>query len=249
MTAPLRIGFVPGVMADKWARTWRQRQPGSPLEMVPLGESTLPRASLDDGSLDMCFVRLPIERADLHLIELYDEVPVVVVGVEHPVAAYDEIPLADLSGEQLVLGEVPDWGTVATEPQLDFPPMTTKEAVEVVASGTGIVVVPMSVARLHHRKDVVHRPVTGVPSTRIGLAWLRENEDLRLQTFVGIVRGRRANSSRETPPAPQPAKRTAKKGVKKTAAKPVAKKGGPRKGATSSGGRPPASRPKNRRGR
>lgn len=237
-------------MADKWARTWRQRLPRSPLELVPLPESADPRAALDDGALDMCFVRLPIERDALHLIQLYEEVPVVVVGLEHPVAAYDEIALADLAGEQLVLGEVPDWAAIATEPQLDFPPMTTKDAVEVAASGTGIVIVPMSVARLHHRKDVVHRPVTGLPTTQIGLAWLHDNEDPRLQTFIGIVRGRRENSSRETPPAPQPAKKTAKK----TAGKAVAKKGGPgkggpRKGAAASGGRPPAARPKSRRGR
>jgi hypothetical protein len=56
--------------------------------------------------------------------------------------------------------------------------------------------VPMSLARLHHRKDVVHVPVTGVPTTKVGLAWLVDNDDERVQTFIGVVRGRSAHSSR-----------------------------------------------------
>src|SRR3546814_20311423 len=69
----------------------------------------------------------------------------------------------------------------------------------------------MAVARLHNRKDVVHRPVLGLPTTRIGLAWLVANDDPRLETFIGIVRGRRETSSRENPPVAAP-KKQGKKG-------------------------------------
>ena len=31
-TTPFRIGFVTGATPDKWARTWREREPGTPLE-------------------------------------------------------------------------------------------------------------------------------------------------------------------------------------------------------------------------
>jgi len=65
-----------------------------------------------------------------------------------------------------------------------------------VAAGTGIVLVPLSVARLHHRKDVVHRPVTDLEPTTVALAWLRERDAEDTQAFVGVVRGRTANSSR-----------------------------------------------------
>jgi len=77
-----------------------------------------------------------------------------------------------------------------------MPPMTTKQAVSVVATGSGIVVVPMSVARLHHRKDVVHRPVTGVAPSRVGLAWRVDDDDPRIEDFIGIVRGRTERSTR-----------------------------------------------------
>ena len=48
--------------------------------------------------------RLPVDREGLHLVRLYDEVAVVVVARDHPVAAYEEIDLADLADEQFIGG-------------------------------------------------------------------------------------------------------------------------------------------------
>ncbi|MCD4525791.1 LysR family substrate-binding domain-containing protein [Nocardioides sp. cx-173] len=192
-TRPFRVGFVTGATPDKWARVWRQRYPRTPLELVPVTQADQERG-LREGSLDMALVRLPVNREGLHCIPLYDEVPVVVAGLEHLVAAADEVTLDDLADEQLVLPHESGW-TPSAE-QLDWPDMDLKDAVEVVASGTGILLVPMSVARLHQRKDVVYRPVTDLPTTKVGLAWLVDNDDDRVQTFIGIVRGRTERSSR-----------------------------------------------------
>ena len=189
---PFRLGFVTGATPDKWAGTWRARS-RDPIELVPVEEGEQ-EAGIRDGSLDLALVRLPVDRDGLHLIPLYDEVAVVVAGKEHLVGAADDVTLADLADEQLVLPHRSGWTPGA--PQLDWPPMSVRDAVEVVASGTGIVLLPMSVARLHHRKDVLHRPVTDLATTKIGLAWLVDNEDPRIQTFIGIVRGRTERSSR-----------------------------------------------------
>ncbi|WP_372728737.1 LysR family substrate-binding domain-containing protein [Nocardioides sp.] len=188
-----RVGFVTGATPDKWARTWRERTPRDPLELVPVSEPEQ-ELGLRDGSLDMCLVRLPIDREDLHCIPLYEEVPVVVSGLEHLVTAVDEVTLADLVDEQLVLPHASGWTPEAD--QLEWPAMSVKDAMEVVASGTGVVIVPMSVARLHQRKDTAYRPVTDLPTTQVGLAWRIDNEDPRVQTFIGIVRGRTSRSSR-----------------------------------------------------
>jgi len=204
MNAPgpaLRVGFVPGVTPDKWARLWAERMPRRSLELVPLGDRD-GVALVRSGELAMCFVRLPVDRDGLHLIPLYDEQPVVMVAKEHPVAAFDEIDVTDLADEHLLQDPdtVPEWRDVATEvrdgTRYPVPEMSLREAVESVAADAGIVVVPMSLARLHHRKDVVHVPVTGVPTTKVGLTWLVDNDDDRVQTFIGVVRGRSANSSR-----------------------------------------------------
>jgi DNA-binding transcriptional LysR family regulator len=196
-----RVGFVPGVMPDKWGRTWAERMPRRPLALVPLGDGD-GVAMVRAGELDMCFVRLPVDREGLHLIPLYDEQPVVVVAREHPVAAYEEIDVGDLADEHLLQDPdtVPAWRDVATEvrdgTRHPVPAMTLRQAVESVAAEAGIVVVPLSLARLHHRKDVVAVRVTGVPTTKVGLTWRVDDEDERVQAFIGVVRGRTANSSR-----------------------------------------------------
>lgn len=189
---PFRVGFVTGATPDKWAGTWRSRS-RVPLELVPVTQPDQ-ETGVRDGTLDMCLVRLPVDRDGLHLIPLYDEVAVVVAGAEHLVSVASEVTLADLEDEQLVLPHSSGW--TPTADQLDWPAMSVPDAVEVVASGTGVVLLPMSVARLHQRKDVVSRPVTDLPTTKVGLAWLVDNEDPRVQTFIGIVRGRSERSSR-----------------------------------------------------
>jgi DNA-binding transcriptional LysR family regulator len=191
--AALRVGFVTGATPDKWAGVWRQRYPREPLELVPVTEADQERM-LRDGSVHLALVRLPVDRDGLHAVTLYDEVPVVVAARDHLVSAAEEVTLADLADEQLVLPHPSGWRPDA--PQLDWPPMTPREAVETVAAGTGIAILPMSVARLYHRKDLVHRPVLDLPPTTVALAWLRDRDDERAQRFVGVVRGRTARSSR-----------------------------------------------------
>jgi DNA-binding transcriptional LysR family regulator len=166
MARPLRVGFVTGATPDKWAAAWRDRRP-EPLELVPVTEEDQEQM-LRDGSLDMCLVRLPVDRDGLHLVPLYEE--------------------------QLVRPHPSGW-TPSAE-QLAWPPMSEREAIEVVGSGSGIALVPMSVARLFQRKDVASRPVTDLPPTSVGLAWLVDRDDDDTQAFVGVVRGRTARSSR-----------------------------------------------------
>lgn len=189
---PFRLGFVTGATPDKWARTWRERH-REPLRLEPVTEAEQEQR-LRSGDLDMCLVRLPVDRDGLHLIPLYEERPVVVMGHEHLLTLLDEVSLEDLDEEQLVLPERSGWTPSAA--QLGWPSMSEKVAVETVAAGTGVAIVPMSIARLYHRKDVTFRPVVGLEPTRVGLAWLVERDDEQTQAFVGIVRGRTRNSSR-----------------------------------------------------
>lgn len=196
-----RIAFVAGVSPDKWVRRWRERTPESPLE-VALVDDADQRTVLADGRAAVSFVRLPVDRDGLHVIPLYVEVPVVVLAREHELTLLEELALDDLAGEQLVTdpADLPGFAEVTTVERLAWPVMTARDAVEVVASGGGVAVLPMSVARLHHRKDVVARPLVDGPESAVGLAWLRDNDDPRIETFVGIVRGRTAQSSRGSAP-------------------------------------------------
>ncbi|GAA4691787.1 LysR substrate-binding domain-containing protein [Nocardioides nanhaiensis] len=196
MDEPFRVGFVTGATPDKWARTWRERR-RDPLELVPLGEEEQEPAVREDR-VRMVLARLPVDRDGLHCIPLYEELPVVVASAEHVLAATgddEEVTLADLAEEQLVLPHRSGWRPEA--PQLDWPAMSASDAVETVAAGTGVVLLPMSVARLHARRDVVRRVVADLPSTGVGLVWRIDlDDDERVQTFIGIVRGRTVRSTR-----------------------------------------------------
>ena len=151
-------------------------------------------AELRAGTLDAAFVRLPLDRDGLHLVRLYDELPVVVVPLDHLLTVDPDVSSRDLVDEQHVLP--PPGGLELRVEQLSFPSMSAREAIEVVASGTGVVVLPMSVARLFRRKDVTYRPVVDLPATTVGLAWRVERDDEQVQRLVGVVRGRTSRSSR-----------------------------------------------------
>lgn len=188
-----RVGFVTGATPDKWAGVWRTRFARDPLELVPLTQEEQ-EDRVREGTLDMAIVRLPIDRDGLHCIPLYDELQVAVMSAENVLTLAEEVTTADLAEEQLVLPHSSGW-TPDVE-QLAWPEMSVKDAVEVVASGTGVVIVPMSIARLHHRRDVTYRVVSDLEPTKVGLAWLIDNEDPWVQRFIGIVRGRTERSSR-----------------------------------------------------
>lgn len=239
---PFRVAFVPGVTPGRWVRAWRQRVPEVPLELVPVEEDDQRRV-LDDGRADMCFVRLPVDRTGLSLIPLYREVPVVVVPREHVVAAFDEVDVADLADEYLVQQSesVPEWRAVATAvrdgSRVEPPPVNLRQAMETVAAGTGIVVVPMSVARLHHRKDLTYRPVTGVAGSQVGLAWPESAADERCDRFVGIVRGRTERSSRDAPADPPARQRPGRSTGGSGSARSSARAAGPRRSRRPGKGR------------
>lgn len=173
--APLRIGHVRGVVLHKWQRTWEERF-RNPLVITEIPDAEQLMA-LHAGEVDMCFVRLPIDRDGLHLIPLYEEQLVAWVEKEHIFSAVDSVTMADVEAEETVLTEL------------------APTAIDRVLAGA-VLVVPMSIARGASRKDLVYRPIIDAPTAPVGLAWRRDDENPLLDEFVGVVRGRSANSSR-----------------------------------------------------
>ncbi|HBX79879.1 MAG: LysR substrate-binding domain-containing protein [Propionibacteriaceae bacterium] len=172
----LRVGYVPGVTLTKWRTVWSDRFPRIPLEIVEV-EQPDQRQVLVDEVVDVCFVRLPLDTDGLHRIPLYEELPVAWVSKDHVVAAVDEVSLGDLADED-----------VRTE--------VTTFHVDLVALGEAVLHVPMSIARTQSRRDLVYRPITDAPSTTIAIAWRQDDGNELIEEFIGVVRGRTANSSR-----------------------------------------------------
>ncbi|MEU6744192.1 LysR substrate-binding domain-containing protein [Streptosporangium sandarakinum] len=201
-----RLAYVPGVTPAKWAGVWAERVPDVPLTLVPVAAAEAV-ASLRDGGADAGLVRLPVDREGLSVIPLYVETTVVVVPKDHLVTAADEVTVADLADEEVLhpMDDTLGWTAPPGLPAFTRPG-TTAEAIELVAAGAGLLLVPQSLARLYHRRDLTYRPVVEAPQSQVALAWPTEATTDLVEDFIGIVRGRTVNSSRGRTPAPAPEK-------------------------------------------
>lgn len=232
MTArSLTVGYVPGGTPAKWARNWAQRHPEVTLTLSPLSAAAAADA-VRAGAVDVALLRPSADTSGLAVIPLYEETTVVVVPTGHLLTAAEEITAAELDGESRLvpLDDVVGWPD-APGALVDHRPETTSAATELVAAGLGVLIVPQSLARLHHRKDLTYRPITDAPACPVALAVPEGPQGELVEEFIGIVRGRRPGSSRGlTEPAP---KRTAReKTLAKQAARAAAgrKPGPPKRG-------------------
>lgn len=222
----------------KWVRIWSERLPDVPLTLVdvPADEAS---DVLRSGGADVGVVRLPVDRTVFSAIPLYTESTVVVVPKDHLVTAADEVTVADLADDIVFhpLDDVLDWERLPGRPAIERP-ATTADAIELVAAGVGLLVVPQSLARLHHRKDLTYRPVADAPQSNVALAWPEDATTDLVEDFIGIVRGRTANSTRgRTPPPAQP--KTKRRDAADARRKPTASKStgrSPRSGADGAKG-------------
>ncbi|MEK8227918.1 LysR substrate-binding domain-containing protein [Oerskovia sp. M15] len=148
---------------SKWVRTWIDRVPGVRLEALAVPSAQV-EALLLDGGADVAILRRPVRSEDLSHIAMYSEVPVVVVPREHVFAALESdeaLTLPDLADEVLLhpLDDVLGWaegaegtdGAAADDDRPALPgkparerPATTADAIELVAAGIGLLVVPQS---------------------------------------------------------------------------------------------------------
>ena len=211
-----RLAYVPGVTPTKWVRVWNERLPRVRLELIAVTAAEAADV-VRAGGAEAGLVRLPIDRTGLSAIPLYTETTVVVVPKDHVVTAADEVTVADLADDFILhpLDDTLGWDELPGEPAFERP-ATTAAAIELVAAGAGLLVVPQSLARLHHRKDLTYRPLTDAPESQVALSWPEAETTELMEQFIGIVRGRSVNSTRgATPPAAKDQKTPAAKDQRK----------------------------------
>jgi DNA-binding transcriptional LysR family regulator len=181
MPVPLVVAFVPGVTPGKWERMWRERRPRGRLELTPMTQTDA-LTQLANGTAHMALLRDTSASDEWHAIALYREAPVVVAPKGSLVAGLNDLRVVDLANENVV--------------QVDLLGGNGDDAIELVAANVGVAVMPQSLARVHSRKDVVARPLSDAPDTAISLVWPIDHAHPLCDDFIGIVRGRTANSSR-----------------------------------------------------
>ncbi|GAB3190555.1 LysR family transcriptional regulator substrate-binding protein [Nesterenkonia suensis] len=209
----LRLAAIPGATPDKWLQRWHQRFPQVRISVdyyddgAPDGSDQLHRVAA--GLADLGYLRLPAGEAltdeRFHRVRLYEELPVVCAAAEHWIAAAeDTVSWEDIAEEafldpaQMRLdGEGRPAESAPHEPKTGAELASAERmALQVVASGAGLLVLPNSVARALSRKDVVIRAVEGLPGYEVGLCWMKDRDDEVIQEFIGLARGRKAGSGR-----------------------------------------------------
>ncbi len=189
----------------------------APIEHAPIEHAPIERQDVPENPFaHMSIVRPDREPASsdgekYHSIRLYEELPVVILPVDHVLTVLDEVPVEELAEEFLLqpASDIPAYEEVSrawreSAGRIVPEGLSDKETIELVAAGVGLYIVPMSIARFYHRKDLTYRPVTGLDTYPVHLVWPRapkgepRSEELEalLQDFIGIVRGRTATSDR-----------------------------------------------------
>ncbi len=133
-----------------------------------------------DGTVDVGYVRLPITERGLRLQRLYAEPRLAVLPDGHPLAAKDQISIADLADDPVIMhrGAIPAWDAFCNaDPRPDGshprPGPAIRfmdEKLEHVASGHAITFLPASAAAFYVRPDIACVPVRDIPPHPVCLA-------------------------------------------------------------------------------
>jgi len=195
----LAVGFVGSALysvVPELLRAFRERHPEVALRLHELGTTEQLRR-LEDGRLDLGFIRAPGARPGLSIETVLREPVVAALPDVHPLARRGEVRVAQLAGEPLVLM------TRAGAPGLRaaLAPVTdglgedaiVQEVAEMqtliglVAAGVGVSLVPESVRALA-RAGVVYRPLDGeAPTVALSAAWRTGDDSPVLAAFLELM--------------------------------------------------------------
>jgi DNA-binding transcriptional LysR family regulator len=178
------VGFMPGLIVTDAVRAIRERHPDLTVDLVRTGWSDQTDV-VHDGRVDVSYVRLPVDKRGLTLRPLLSEPRVVMLPASHRLAGKETVEIAELADEQLLQdpAAVPEWPYVA----VGVPAYAVEEKLEHVASGRGVVVLPLSTARFYTRPDVVWAFVSDLAVNRVSLAWESSRRDPLLSEFAALA--------------------------------------------------------------
>lgn len=211
-SASLRVGFpeyanrtfIPGVAAS-----FRARHPEVKLTLTEGYSGALLR-ELRQGRLDVAFVRIPPaeDPGALSVEQVIDEPHGLLLAAAHPLATLCEIPVAALSGEELLLSErsvnpclydlVVDWlqqnGIKPRFLRIDGPGVYSFDTMLVVIRSGRVVTLSSRMMARDLPPEVTFRPISGpAPRFRVGVVWSGGNTSADLEDFLNLTRELRAS--------------------------------------------------------
>ncbi len=198
----LRVGFtassvfnavVPGTL-----RVFRRAYPSVEL-MLEEANTTRLTAGLDDGTLDIAFLRPEgVGGSDLQLRLLSEEPMMVALPTGHAMAGEDEIDLARLAKDPFIVFPRSVGPTLydtiinacreaGFEPHVDqFAPQISS-IVNLVAAELGVTITPASMSQLGIA-GVIFREIKGqTPTARLALAYRKGNTSTLVRNFMAVA--------------------------------------------------------------
>jgi DNA-binding transcriptional LysR family regulator len=189
---PLRVGFTWGSTAAYTAPIVRAFERAHPDVTVDIRRYDDPLAGLADGRTHVGF--LPGDPADPRLgtLVLAEEPRVVALPADHALAGRDEVLLADLSGDPVVINVVSGTTTLdlwdsAHRPEMVVRVRNVDEWMEAIAAGRGFGLTPASTGRLYTHPGICWRLVADAPPVPITLAWPRLAPHPLVPDFVAVA--------------------------------------------------------------
>jgi DNA-binding transcriptional LysR family regulator len=189
-TPTLTIGFMPGITVTPATAAFSTVRPGVNVRLLRTSWDDQVDVLLD-GRADIGVVRLPIDPRGLQVRPLFKEPRLVMLPVEHRLADRASVTVRDLASEHLLQDPdaVPEWRDVALELRDRRRPEVpaihqVEEKLELVASGAGICVLPLSTATFYTRPDVVALPVEDIGPSEVALAWVASRRSPLIHDFA-----------------------------------------------------------------
>ncbi len=197
----LAVGFVGSAMysfVPELLRAFRVQAPDIALRLHEMGTTEQLR-QLDDGRLDVGFLRTPGRWPGIAFETVLEEPVVVALPDVHPLAKRSLLRLTDIEGEDLVLltpagspglraalsGAITELGG---EDRIAQEVAEMQTVIGLVAAGVGISLVPESVRALE-RPGVTYRPLEGgAPALKLEMAYRATDGSPVLAAFLEKAR-------------------------------------------------------------
>ena len=175
----LIVGFRAGVIPTSAITTVSKLHPDLVVDVKRL-EWDDQEQNLLSGSVDVAYVRRPIDDRGLRLIPLFEEPRLAALPRSHRLADAGELLDRDLEAERhLRYLEPPAPGGT--------PIRSVEEKLEHVATGRGIILLPRSATQHYTRPDVVYVPVIDAEPDQVWLAIVDGRDSIPVKDFVAAA--------------------------------------------------------------
>jgi DNA-binding transcriptional LysR family regulator len=154
-----------------------------------------------DGRADVAFVHLPVDDEDLELVPVRSEPRVAILPLSHPAAGKQEISIAELADDPVIIqrGASPGWHAFhnvdprpdGRQPRPGPAVDNLEEKLQHVAAGRAISFLPASLAAVRVQPGIAYVPVTDIPPIKICLAWKAGPPSPLIAAFAACVKNAR----------------------------------------------------------